>query len=118
MMEFKRCSIKGKQYGSLEPQETSEQISYYPHSKFKFFDPKLLKDLKKGNNDVKEFLECLSLCHTVIPEKADESELAYQAASPDEEALVIAAHGLGYSFVNAHATYYSLDILGERAEFK
>jgi phospholipid-translocating ATPase len=42
------------------------------------------------------FLLSLALCHTCIPEKDDEGEITYQAASPDELALVKAAQDLGY----------------------
>ena len=39
----------------------------------------------------------LALCHTCLPERSDESEeINYQAASPDELALVQAARELGY----------------------
>lgn len=36
----------------MEPSETSEPLSVNPHSKFKFYDPKLLRDCKKGDKDV------------------------------------------------------------------
>ncbi|KIW86236.1 hypothetical protein Z517_01631 [Fonsecaea pedrosoi CBS 271.37] len=42
------------------------------------------------------FLLSLALCHTCIPEKDDEGNIEYQAASPDELALVTAAQDLGY----------------------
>lgn len=42
------------------------------------------------------FLLSLALCHTCIPEKDDQGEITYQAASPDEIALVSAAQELGY----------------------
>ena len=38
----------------------------------------------------------IALCHTCIPEKDNEGGIAYQAASPDEAALVVAAKDLGY----------------------
>ncbi len=42
------------------------------------------------------FLLSLALCHTCIPEKDNEGEISYQAASPDELALVTAAQDLGH----------------------
>src|ERR1700759_1467233 len=39
----------------------------------------------------------LALCHTCLPERTDESDdINYQAASPDELALVQAAREMGY----------------------
>lgn len=43
------------------------------------------------------FLLSLALCHTCLPEKRDDGTIAYQAASPDELALVQAAQELGYT---------------------
>ena len=45
---------------------------------------------------VRFFLLSLALCHTCIPEKKGDDEIEYQAASPDEQALVRAAKELGY----------------------
>ncbi|RVW14772.1 Phospholipid-transporting ATPase 3 [Vitis vinifera] len=46
-----------------------------------------------------EFFRCLAICHTVLPE-GDESpeKVTYQAASPDEAALVTAAKNFGFFF--------------------
>ncbi|KAG7252441.1 hypothetical protein CRUP_008869, partial [Coryphaenoides rupestris] len=46
-----------------------------------------------------EFFKLLSLCHTVMVEHK-EGELVYQAASPDEGALVTAARNFGFVFLN------------------
>ncbi|KAE8690796.1 Phospholipid-transporting ATPase 3 [Hibiscus syriacus] len=47
----------------------------------------------------REFFRCLAICHTVLPE-GDESpeKIKYQAASPDEAALVLAAKHFGFFF--------------------
>ncbi|OLL25155.1 putative phospholipid-transporting ATPase [Neolecta irregularis DAH-3] len=42
------------------------------------------------------FLLALALCHTCLPKREDNGECTYQAASPDEVALVTAAKELGY----------------------
>ncbi|OQV06702.1 hypothetical protein CLAIMM_11242 isoform 2 [Cladophialophora immunda] len=49
------------------------------------------------------FLLSLALCHTCIPEKDDEGNLEYQAASPDELALVTAAQDLDYIVTDRHS---------------
>lgn len=46
-----------------------------------------------------EFFRCLAICHTVLPEGDETPEkIVYQAASPDEAALVTAAKNLGFFF--------------------
>ncbi|KAL8683886.1 MAG: hypothetical protein Q9186_000229 [Xanthomendoza sp. 1 TL-2023] len=49
------------------------------------------------------FLLCLALCHTCLPEWNKKQEVEYQAASPDEIALVRAAQELGYMVVDRQA---------------
>lgn len=51
------------------------------------------------------FLLCLSLCHTCLPKKLgrksnDNDNIEYQAASPDELALIIAARDMGYVMID------------------
>ncbi|KAH6691431.1 phospholipid-translocating P-type ATPase [Plectosphaerella plurivora] len=48
----------------------------------------------------KHFLLCLALCHTCIPETDEKGQISYQAASPDEHALVEAARDLGYVMID------------------
>ncbi|CAM0957022.1 unnamed protein product [Alopecurus aequalis] len=46
-----------------------------------------------------EFFRCLAICHTVLPEGEETPEkITYQAASPDEAALVAAAKNFGFFF--------------------
>ncbi|KAF9996776.1 hypothetical protein BGZ80_009326 [Entomortierella chlamydospora] len=52
---------------------------------------------------VRFFLLAMALCHDAVPELMDESDpmsFKYQAASPDENALVAGAKELGYVFVD------------------
>lgn len=49
------------------------------------------------------FLLSLALCHTCLPEWNQEQEVEYQAASPDEIALVRGAQELGYMVVDRQA---------------
>lgn len=45
---------------------------------------------------VRFFILALALCHTCIPEKDEDGDVDFQAASPDELALVTAAQELGF----------------------
>lgn len=48
---------------------------------------------------LQEFFRCLAICHTVLPEGEETPEkIKYQAASPDESALVVAAKNFGFFF--------------------
>lgn len=117
-MEFKMCFINGKSYGFLESQETEKETQVLPHKKFKFHDPMLLQDLNSdNNNEIFSFFECIALCHSVISDPR-ENEILYQAASPDEESLVIAAHCFGFSYISNKNGYYVLKINGEQTEYK
>ena len=117
-MEFKKCSINGRVYGSMEPQ-VGPDVSINPHPKFKFYDKNFINDLRGDfSKEISEFLELLSICHTVIPEKQEDGSLNYQAASPDEEALVIAAHALGRSYVSSKSGYAVIEIEGEPCEYR
>jgi phospholipid-translocating ATPase len=49
------------------------------------------------------FLLSMALCHTCIPEKGDDSNITYQAASPDELALVSAAQEMDYTVTDRQA---------------
>lgn len=49
------------------------------------------------------FLLSIALCHTCLPETKKNGEVDYQAASPDEVALVRAAQELGYMVIDRQA---------------
>ena len=117
VMEFKKCAIKGIVYGSGDNHEDPiAQINFHPKCCFR--DPALLNDLQ-GNRttEITEFFEILALCNTVIPDMSSES-IVYQSASPDEEALVIAAHCFGVSLINSKPNIYILKINEENLEYK
>lgn len=59
-------------------------IQRYPHSLF--------------SKKAKFFILSLALCHTCLPKPIsdDEEDIEYQASSPDELALVVAARDMGY----------------------
>lgn len=57
----------------------------------------------------KHFLLCIALCHTCLPEKTDEGDINFQAASPDELALVEAARDLGFLVIDRPAQAIKLE---------
>ncbi|KAL7934134.1 hypothetical protein V8C35DRAFT_46671 [Trichoderma chlorosporum] len=60
----------------------------------------------------KQFLLCIALCHTCLPETNESGEIEYQAASPDELALVEAARDLGYILIDRPAQSIKLQMQG------
>uniref|UniRef100_A0A672RYD5 Phospholipid-transporting ATPase n=1 Tax=Sinocyclocheilus grahami TaxID=75366 RepID=A0A672RYD5_SINGR len=84
IMAFKKCTIRGRTYGETNHQPYHFLVSCIRSKK----DPQVL-----------EFFKLLSLCHTVMVEQK-ENELVYQAASPDEGALVTAARNFGFVFLS------------------
>ena len=65
----------------------------------KYSEDKLkLKAAAKEEPLIEMFLTILSVCHSVIPEVADDGSLEYNASSPDEKAFVDAARDFGFRF--------------------
>ncbi|XP_060214450.1 phospholipid-transporting ATPase 3-like isoform X3 [Lycium barbarum] len=115
LMEFFKCSIGGEIYGSgiteIEmgtAQRTGMRVEVQKSSNearekgFNFDDARLMRGAWRNepNPDAcKEFFRCLAICHTVLPEGEETPEkIRYQAASPDEAALVAAAKNFGFFF--------------------
>ncbi|KAK9063424.1 hypothetical protein SSX86_017294 [Deinandra increscens subsp. villosa] len=115
LMEFFKCSIDGEMYGTgvteIEmgaakrngvniKEKTSSSTAR--EKGFNFDDARLMHGAWRNepNPDMcKEFFRCLAICHTVLPEGEESPEkLRYQAASPDEAALVTAAKNFGFFF--------------------
>ncbi|KAL1305891.1 hypothetical protein AAFC00_004037 [Neodothiora populina] len=101
MMEFKQCSIGGIQYADDVPEE--RRATGYD-SEMGIFDFVKLEQNRRSHAtapQIHHFLTLLSTCHTVIPETnaSKPGKIKYQAASPDEGALVEGAVTLGYKFI-------------------
>jgi len=80
-----------------------------------------LEDTLHPNNPLmKEFFLCIALCHSIIPDrdKEDPSRVNYQAASPDEAALVIAAANYGYKFTHRTTRTVTVNVMGEDTVFE
>ncbi|XP_062452576.1 phospholipid-transporting ATPase IK [Rhea pennata] len=123
IMSFKKCCINGTIYDSSCPHGTLLQgsgltWSHCADKKLEFHDPLLLEAIQQDTSPVlREFLRLLALCHTVIVEESD-NQLIYQAASPDEEALVLAARNLGYIFLARTQDTITISELGVKRTYK
>ncbi|KAI0835220.1 phospholipid-translocating P-type ATPase [Hypoxylon sp. FL0890] len=64
----------------------------------------------------RQFLLCVALCHTCLPEVKENGEISFQAASPDELALVQAARDLGYLLIDRPAQSIRLQFHSSEGE--
>lgn len=91
-MEFQQCSIAGIPYIDVVEEGKRGEL-------FSFAEMRAtLTGGHETSSIIHEFLTLLATCHTVIPEKAADGKITYQASSPDEAALVSGADQLGYTF--------------------
>jgi phospholipid-transporting ATPase len=101
-MEFRQCSIGGLQYADEVPEDRHATVEDGVETGIHSFS-QLRDNLRnhKSREAMNQFLTLLAVCHTVIPERDEEKpmNIKYQAASPDEGALVEGAALLGYRFV-------------------
>lgn len=101
MMEFKQCSIAGIMYADDVPEDRRATVE--DGVEVGIHDFKRLRENTASHETapvIEHFLALLSTCHTVIPERDAAGKIKYQAASPDEGALVEGAALLGYTFSN------------------
>ncbi|CAH2292326.1 phospholipid-transporting ATPase IK [Pelobates cultripes] len=105
VMAFKKCCIKTQIYGTNVENEKNNQVvdfkwNKYADNKFCFYDESLIETVRQNEDEIlREFFRLLAICHTVMVDR-NKDELVYQAASPDEEALVTAARNFGYVFLS------------------
>ena len=96
VMEFKKCSVAGVVYqeaGSLDELPAATEGAEWMSITSR------IKGSANGESDpVEDFLKILVACHTVIPEMMPDGKIVYQAASPDEGALVDAVKQMGFEF--------------------
>ncbi|MEE6487402.1 hypothetical protein FKM82_014884 [Ascaphus truei] len=123
IMTFKKCCINGTIYGTSSENESKlEEVSFrwnkHADKKFHFYDQSLIDMVCKKEDEVSgEFFRLLALCHTVMVDEK-EGELIYQAASPDEEALVTAARNFGYVFLARTQDTITIIELGVKRTYK
>ncbi|XP_026112345.1 probable phospholipid-transporting ATPase IA isoform X4 [Carassius auratus] len=105
VMQFKKCTVAGVAYGHAAEVEDGSFAEEDCHSSQSteeagFNDPSLLENLQSNHptaSVIQEFMTMMAICHTAVPERID-NIITYQAASPDEGALVRAAQNLGFVF--------------------
>uniref|UniRef100_A0A3B4Z982 Phospholipid-transporting ATPase n=1 Tax=Stegastes partitus TaxID=144197 RepID=A0A3B4Z982_9TELE len=108
VMQFKKCTIAGVAYGTHSSDEAG------------FNDPSLLENLQSNHPTaavILEFMTMMAICHTAVPERMD-GKITYQAASPDEGALVRAARNLGFVFSGRTPDTVIVEILGTEEKYE
>ncbi|KAK5102755.1 aminophospholipid translocase [Lithohypha guttulata] len=119
MMEFRQCSIGGIQYAIVVPEDRRAST---PDDLDGIHDFKQLKSNMVNHESsfaIQHFIALLATCHTVIPERKDEkSAIKYQAASPDEGALVEGAVLMGYKFVARKPRSVLVEVEGQELEYE
>ncbi|NXC41274.1 AT8B3 ATPase, partial [Penelope pileata] len=124
IMSFKKCCINGTIYGLGTGHESKQPLglglTWSCHGE-KTLDSNNVGLLEAAQRDtdpvLREFLRLLALCHTVMAEERGD-QVVYQAASPDEEALVLAARSLGYVFLSRTQDTITISELGVKRTYE
>ncbi|RCI16276.1 hypothetical protein L249_2174 [Ophiocordyceps polyrhachis-furcata BCC 54312] len=120
-MAFKQCTIAGVQYADEVP-EDRRASSADDDADGVMYDFGRLRDNLAGGHEtaaaIDHFLTLLAICHTVIPEMTDQGQVKYQAASPDEGALVSGAVDLGYRFTARKPRSVIIEAGGRTLEYE
>uniref|UniRef100_A0A8B9TI29 Phospholipid-transporting ATPase n=1 Tax=Anas platyrhynchos TaxID=8839 RepID=A0A8B9TI29_ANAPL len=110
IMTFKKCCINGQRYGKSVPLDFSWNT--YADGKFLFYDHYLIEQIKSRKDpEIQKFFLLLAICHTVMVDVSD-GQINYQAASPDEGALVTAARNFGYVFLSRTQNTITISEMG------
>uniref|UniRef100_A0A673BH02 Phospholipid-transporting ATPase n=1 Tax=Sphaeramia orbicularis TaxID=375764 RepID=A0A673BH02_9TELE len=126
VMQFKKCTIAGVAYGipvcSFVLTSPSPLSRHSTHSSDEagFNDPSLLENLQSNHPTaavILEFMTMMAICHTAVPERTD-GKITYQAASPDEGALVRAARNLGFVFSGRTPDSVIVEMLGTEERYE
>ncbi|CAL8355989.1 unnamed protein product [Merluccius merluccius] len=125
VMQFKKCTIAGVAYGHApEPPEGSfaedDRHSTQSSEDAEFNDPSLLENLQSNHPTagvIMDFMTMMAICHTAVPEHID-GTISYQAASPDEGALVRAARSLGFVFTGRTPDTVIAEAVGKEEKYE
>ncbi|KJZ72190.1 Putative phospholipid-transporting ATPase DRS2 [Hirsutella minnesotensis 3608] len=119
-MEFKQCTIAGIQYAEEVPEDRRATSFDDGENAMHDFE-KLRSNVRDGHESapvIDHFLSLLATCHTVIPEMTEKGQIKYQAASPDEGALVAGAVELGYRFTARKPKSVIIEAAGRELEYE
>jgi phospholipid-transporting ATPase len=121
MMEYKQCSIAGIMYAEDVPEDRRATVQ--DGEEVGIHDYKRLQENLQSHSSaaaIDQFLVLLAICHTVIPERDEEKggKIKYQAASPDEGALVEGAVTLGYKFTARKPRAVIIEVEGREQEYE
>lgn len=120
IMEFKSCTIAGNIYALDVPED--KRVTEIDGIEVGYHDFDTLRDRMETHESqvyIREFFTLLAACHTVIPEVNQKTgNIKYQAASPDEGALVEGAASLGYKFIIRRPRSITIDINGDQYEYE
>ncbi|XP_026878504.2 phospholipid-transporting ATPase IA isoform X6 [Electrophorus electricus] len=125
VMQFKKCTIAGVAYGHTPEADDGSLAEEDCHSSQSteeagFNDPSLLENLQSNHPTapvIMEFMTMMAICHTAVPERNGDT-IIYQAASPDEGALVRAARQLGFVFSARTPDSVIVEALGEGEKYE
>ncbi|KAK2838557.1 hypothetical protein Q7C36_013371 [Tachysurus vachellii] len=115
VMQFKKCTIAGVAYGHRSEMEDGSFAEEECHSSHSMEEA--------GFNDpptaavITDFMTMMGICHTAVPERNDDT-ITYQAASPDEGALVRAARNLGFVFSARTPDSVIIEALGQEEKYE
>lgn len=84
-----KSSVRPNEEPEMKTEELLDYIRRRPNTVF--------------SRKAKHFILCIALCHTCLPEHKEDGTINFQAASPDELALVEAAQDLGYLLIDRPA---------------
>nr|XP_033802237.1 phospholipid-transporting ATPase IA isoform X2 [Geotrypetes seraphini] len=125
VMQFKKCTVAGIAYGHCPvPDDYSYSEDDWQGSQVgedqEFNDSSLLDNLQSNHPTapvICEFLTMMAVCHTAVPEH-DGDGIIYQAASPDEGALVRAAKQLQFVFTGRTPDSVIIESLGQEEKYE
>jgi phospholipid-transporting ATPase len=103
-MEFRKCSINYKIYGTMDNNQAEMIPDEKPATRSINGDTRAWDLLVKGDEDnldkaaIEEYFQLLAICHSAYVEEK-KGQQVYQSSSPDEVALVLGAESMGFKFM-------------------
>ncbi|KFZ50680.1 putative phospholipid-transporting ATPase IK, partial [Antrostomus carolinensis] len=120
IMSFKKCCINGIIYGNFWWKQVWLTWSHHGEKKLDFCDVTLLEAARQDSDPVLRESPSVAWLGVSLPNLSSFSadQMVYQAASPDEEALVLAARNLGYVFLTRTQDTITISELGMKRTYK